>query len=643
MLFSAAAVTPLSGVMSGYNRLDVSGSPYLVTDEVIIPYGSFLFIDAGVELRFSPATRLTCSGSIYSAGTLQDSVVFHSDIQSEPWAGILLNGVQKSNFEYTVFSGTVGYDTQPQYQAGLCALNTSLNLLNCSFYGNLNCVRVITGDVTIRQCNFSGGNSGELFIMSDGTGALIEDSDFGNLIDPPHDGYDAVEFVNCIEGDYTVRRCHIWNIYGDGIDCNGANITISDNIIHDIYDKGISLGTCAGGMGVPFTAELSGNIIYSCATGIAVKDGVTALVDRATVALCETGMKLYEKTAGHGGGNAAVTNSVIYANSTTAELDLLSSLSIDYSLAGDNEPWPGTGNILSDPFFLDQSSANFHLAFDSPCIDSGSPDSTDPDGTRADMGALFFPQLFSKLFINELQASNIETIYDEWGEAGDWLELYNGARWSIDLSSVYLSDDPDEPGKWRFPSGTVISSDEFLLVWLDNEPWKQGLHVPWSLSASGDSVYLSTAVAGIRSPELLLIDSAVFDNMQPDSSLGRFPDGNSHWRTFSLPTPGYTNTGTGSNPGTLIASYPCPNPCNSSFLTLDLEIDEGWTSVSVFDFTGRLVHTIEDKYLSAGVHRFFWDMNNADGVRSPEGVYLILSRHSGAIPVTRKIVVLSPQ
>ena len=129
--------------------------------------------------------------------------------------------------------------------------------------------------------------------------------------------------------------------------------------------------------------------------------------------------------------------------------------------------------------------------------------------------------------------------------------------------------------------------------------------------------------------------------MQPDSSLGRLPDGNSHWRTFSLPTPGYTNTCTGSNPGTLIAGYPYPNPCNSSFLTLDLEIDDGWTSVSFFDFTGRLVHTIEDQNLSAGTHRFFWDMNNADGVRVSEGVYLILLRHSGAIPVTRKIVVLS--
>ena len=32
---------------------------------------------------------------------------------------------------------------------------------------------------------------------------------------------------------------------------------------------------------------------------------------------------------------------------------------------------PGTGDILSDPFFLDKTGENFHLKFNSPCIDTG--------------------------------------------------------------------------------------------------------------------------------------------------------------------------------------------------------------------------------------------------------------------------------
>lgn len=59
----------------------------------------------------------------------------------------------------------------------------------------------------------------------------------------------------------------------------------------------------------------------------------------------------------------------------------------------------GTGNIASDPFFVDQNGAdnilgtvddNLNLLFGSPCIDTGDPDPMffDPDGTVADMGAL---------------------------------------------------------------------------------------------------------------------------------------------------------------------------------------------------------------------------------------------------------------
>ncbi len=53
----------------------------------------------------------------------------------------------------------------------------------------------------------------------------------------------------------------------------------------------------------------------------------------------------------------------------------------------------GEGNIDEDPLFNDPDNGDFHLTADSPCIDTGDPEADqDPDGTRADMGALFFNQ-----------------------------------------------------------------------------------------------------------------------------------------------------------------------------------------------------------------------------------------------------------
>jgi hypothetical protein len=54
---------------------------------------------------------------------------------------------------------------------------------------------------------------------------------------------------------------------------------------------------------------------------------------------------------------------------------------------------PDTGNIDTDPFFVDSQNSDFHLQSNSPCIDMGNPEFSfnDPDGSRNDMGAFGGP------------------------------------------------------------------------------------------------------------------------------------------------------------------------------------------------------------------------------------------------------------
>jgi hypothetical protein len=55
---------------------------------------------------------------------------------------------------------------------------------------------------------------------------------------------------------------------------------------------------------------------------------------------------------------------------------------------------PGTGNIDDDPLFVYPDQNDYRLRWGSPCIDLGDPNPiyTDPDGTRADMGAFHYDQ-----------------------------------------------------------------------------------------------------------------------------------------------------------------------------------------------------------------------------------------------------------
>ncbi len=58
-----------------------------------------------------------------------------------------------------------------------------------------------------------------------------------------------------------------------------------------------------------------------------------------------------------------------------------------------SQDMPGIGNINDTPMFVNATEDDYHLTYGSPCIDAGDPASPpDPDGTRADMGALFFDQ-----------------------------------------------------------------------------------------------------------------------------------------------------------------------------------------------------------------------------------------------------------
>lgn len=54
---------------------------------------------------------------------------------------------------------------------------------------------------------------------------------------------------------------------------------------------------------------------------------------------------------------------------------------------GMSNPTGSNGNISTDPQFVSPSTGDFHLAPGSACIDAGEPGMTDPDGTRADLGA----------------------------------------------------------------------------------------------------------------------------------------------------------------------------------------------------------------------------------------------------------------
>ena len=137
--------------------------------------------------------------------------------------------------------------------------------------------------------------------------------------------------------------------------------------------------------------------------------------------------------------------------------------------------------------------------------------------------------------INEVVSSNSASIFDEDGDASDWIELYNDSTASISLESFYLSDDPDEITKWQFGSA-VIGPGQYLIVFAsDKNKFDTYWHTNFKISASGENIILSDS-------DGLIVDSVFVPDSETDVSYGRTSDGALSW-VFQAPSPGLANTG----------------------------------------------------------------------------------------------------
>jgi hypothetical protein len=104
------------------------------------------------------------------------------------------------------------------------------------------------------------------------------------------------------------------------------------------------------------------------------------------------------------------------------------------------------------------------------------------------------------------------------------------------LAGFSLTDDPLDPLKFVFPSGTQLGPRQYLVVWCDSDVGQPGVHTGFSLRTEGDSVWLFNSTPS----GLAQVDQITFGLQLADHSIGRVPDGAGSW-SLNRPTPGAGN------------------------------------------------------------------------------------------------------
>ena len=184
--------------------------------------------------------------------------------------------------------------------------------------------------------------------------------------------------------------------------------------------------------------------------------------------------------------------------------------------------------------------------------DNGStaPPSTVRVGTKQILAAA--PASRGGVLINEVNAGNWKGAIDNYGDAEDWVELYNPGTTEVDLTGYGLSNKPASPFNWTFPNGVKVPAKAYLTVWLskrDRAELGRPLHTNFNLDNGGDAVYL-TASNGTSTG--ILVDSATPPLVQADQSWCRMPSGSASapFMVCDRPSKDAANTGP-SNPALL--------------------------------------------------------------------------------------------
>jgi hypothetical protein len=348
-----------SGTLLSNVTWTAAENPHRVTSNLILSNGLTLRVEPGVMVRMAAGASI----HVRAGATLDVAGAAAAPAQFLPAsAGVAWGNLSASGHAASIVLRHVEIE-----RGGITISNRATALIEDAFIHDVQSAILASasGPVTLRRSHLR--NYTETFFFV-GVVVLVEDSLFENLLSPSSD---ALEILDGSPGS-VIRRCTFRNgllANTDAIDLNNStNVLIQDCLIYNFTDKGLSLGNALE-HATTRSAVISNTLIYACGDGVAVKDRAEAVLQHVTVANCNRGLRLYQRSgtpqADAGGRVTAGTGNIVWANNTGLELGWNSTLQMSHSdIQGTN--WPGTGNLSVDPEFVNATARDYQLALTSP-------------------------------------------------------------------------------------------------------------------------------------------------------------------------------------------------------------------------------------------------------------------------------------
>lgn len=155
----------------------------------------------------------------------------------------------------------------------------------------------------------------------------------------------------------------------EGVSSTG--VVVESCLIHDFFDKGISVGDKKIAQGAVVDLLVRNCLIYHTTRGIQVKGESWITAHNNTIVDSTIGLHGFEKFALTGAGVFTNTYNNILANNTSAIVAADNTYIEVHHSDTEGTNWPGLNNINTDPLFLDAENRDYRLATNSPARGTG--------------------------------------------------------------------------------------------------------------------------------------------------------------------------------------------------------------------------------------------------------------------------------
>ena len=148
------------------------------------------------------------------------------------------------------------------------------------------------------------------------------------------------------------------------------------------------------------------------------------------------------------------------------------------------------------------------------------------------------------LRINEVLVYNDSGYRDAYGVSSGWFEIYNTGVKTLSLGGCYVTNDPNNPKKYRIPKNSqnaTLAPSAYALFFAYNDPTRSPFHVNFNLFDTGFVGGGRAFIALYDQSGKELIDSVsyVVSAQQPNRSFGKFESElkDAQWTVMEHATP----------------------------------------------------------------------------------------------------------